>query len=317
MTANSYQLSVSLNFFDASNAKWPTPLLSITAPGLGLYSQPAVIQPGDSYTFFSGQRSTASDSTTVYTMTLSPIPVDPIYRFTHSAGTAPVLRTARAVDLSPQTITVTLNTNETVTVTASSGSFSSAQVGDSVFIPGVATGDSAGPFSETNVGWWVVLSKSSTTLTMCRRTGESFSGTGESVTVAAAGDFQVMSPGPVQRGDGVDVIAGFTAAILRSYTVREVAPTWFEIVASDPLPTSEVGTATATPPRFYTAAKRLVWLLVDQEASVAVNGADPIPVSPVVAGHLPGPFIWSGPVYSLVATNRSAQELNALARGIS
>lgn len=317
MTASTFLFNASLAYYDASNGKWSQPPFFATAPALGPYDQAAQVPPGESLTLFSGQRTITADTTTIFTMTLSPIPVDPIYRFSWTSGTAPGLHTDRGINLSSQTVTVTLNSNETVTIVANSGSFTAVQVGDQVFVPGTLTGDAAGPFNAANTGFWTVLSKAgSTTLTLARRTGESFSGISESVTVAAASDFQVASPGPVQRGDGVDVLAGFSAPILRIYTVREVTATWFEVVASDPLPTSEVGTG-GTPPAFYTAAKRLIWVMVDQEATVTVNGGTPQRVSPLVAGQVPGFFIASSPVYSLAVANRSAQTMKVSVRGVS
>lgn len=316
MTANTFLLSLGLLYFDRQNVKWPTPALSISGASAGLYQQPVTVAPGDTLSVFSGARSISADSSTVFTMTLSPINVDPIYRFTWTAGTAPGLRVARAVDLSAQTVAVTLNANETVTVAASAGSFSSAAVGDNVFVPGVGTGDPAGPFSESNVGFWVVLSKdgTSSSVVLSRRAGESFSGVTESVLVSSAGQLRVFSSGPVQRGDSVDVVAGFTAPVLRSYVVHEVTATWFEVVASDPLPPSEVGTG-GTPPAFYNSAKAAILVTVDQECALSVNGVSER-VAPVLAGSVPGFYAKSAPVYSLSITNRSAQVLSARVVGV-
>lgn len=271
---------------------------------------------GETVTFFDGSRSIGGDSTTVLTLSLSPLEVDPIYRFTWTSGTAPGFRTARSVDLSGQSVSIQLNANQTVTVTGPAGSFASAQVADEVLVPGVLTGDASGPFSEANVGFWVVLAKTSSTLQLARRATASFSGVTETVAVVTTGQLQVFAPGPVQVGDYVDVLASFSAPVRRSYQVTEVSPAWFEVVASDPLPSLEVGTA-AAPPIFYSNAWKVAWLQVDQEATYSLNGGAAQRLAPLVPGSTAGDFWTTGPVWSLSVTNRSAQILNASLRGAS
>ncbi len=312
-----YILQLALATYDAQGQKTTPPATTIYAPASFPYEQGATILPGASYTFFDGSRAIAADSTTAFTLSLSPLAMDPLYRFTWSGGTVPQLRISRAVDLSTHTITLTLNANQTLSVAASSGNFASAQVGDQVLVPGVLTGDTAGPFSEANVGFWVVLAKdgSSATLQLTRRSSESFSGLSESVTVASAAQFQVFAPGPVQVGDAVDVSAGFSVAVKRSYVVWEVSPTWFEVVVSDPLPILEVGVA-GTPPTFYSNPKKVIWLQVDQEALVQVNGGSQR-LAPVVPGQVSGQWLSTGPVWSLTVTNRSAQSMQAKVVGAS
>ena len=316
VTTQQYSYSASLTVFDSGGNRSVSPPLAIRGSCASPFETGASIQPGDTHTFFDGTRTIVADNTTVLTFTLSPLNVDPIYRFTWSGGTRPGFRTDRNIDLSTQSVTVAVSANETISLSASAGSFSAVQVGDEVMIPGVTTGDPAGPFSEANVGRWIVLSKNGTssTLQMSRPTGTSFSALGQTVTVASAAQVVAMSPGPVRVGDSVRVTSGFSGPIQRSYVVSQVAPDWFEIVTSESLPLVEVGTA-GTPPVFYSNAKSFVSMTFDQEMSAEVNGASPQPWSPVSPGQAPGYWAQTGPVWSLKVTNRSAQTLVALLQG--
>lgn len=312
-------LSVSLVAYDAQGSRTEFPELFITdesSPPLP-FRESIALQPGASYTFYDGTRTTAADATTVFTLSLSPLVLDPVYRFTWSGGTNPALRVARATNLAAVLTTVTVNANETATFSAAAGTFSAAQVGDSVFVPGVVTGDPAGPFSEANAGFWTVLAKNGTgsQLQLSRRAGESFSAYGETVTPGAAGDFVVYGPGPVQVGDYVAVV-GFSAPVNRTWRVREVVPTWFEVVASDPLPSSEVGTA-GTPPAFYSQAKRIAAVAADQQLDLVVDGVQQPRLAPVSPGSVPGVRLQTGPTFSLVVTNASANVANVSVWGVA
>jgi len=310
-------LTVGLTAFDAVGRKVDFPTLYITdevAPQP--YQQTLPVPPSTTVTFFDGTRSISANSTTVFTLTLSPLVLDPVYRLTWTAGTAPMLRTPRYVDLTDLLVTITVNANETATFASDDGIFSAVQVGDTIFIPGVSTGDPAGPFSEANCGFWNVLARSTdgSTMQLARRAGQPFSALGELVTVIAVGDLVAFSSGPVQIGDSVYISAGFSQPILRTWRVRELTATWFEIVASDPLPSTEVQTA-GTPPVFYSSAKRALVLTVDQEADAVINGVSRR-LSPPSPGSVPAVLALTGPVYSLSVTSRAAVAANAAAWGV-
>lgn len=313
-----FSFTTSLTVFNPDGNRFLGPPVVASGPASAPYEQGADIQPGGSYTFFDGTRTIAADGTTVFTFTLSPLNVDPIYRFTWSAGTRPGLRTDRGIDLSGLPVTIGVNSNETITMSAAAGSFLPVQVADEIMIPGLTTGDPAGPFSEANVGRWIVLAKNggSSILQLSRPIGTSFSALGQTVTVASAAQVVAMSPGPVRIGDSVRVISGFSDPICRAYVVSQVAPDWFEIVTSEALPSVEVGAA-GVPPIFYSNAKVFAMMSFDQELSLAVNGASPQPWSPISPGQVPGFWAQTGPIWSLRAINRSAQVLRALVRGAS
>lgn len=312
-----YTILLSLLAYDLAGNKLGFPNFSINSD-----SEPKTFEitesvaPNTSLTLFDGTRTTTIGISTVFTLTLSPLVIDPVYRMTWTGGTNPSLRTDRNVDLTGRSVTITLLANETVTVDALANDFATVLVGDTVCIPGLLTGDIAGPFSEANVGFWQVLGKNPTSsqLQLSRRPNASFSGITETVSVTTVGQFFVYSSGPIQVGDYVNIVNGFTVPVCRTWKVIEVTSRWFEIMASDPLPALEVGTAGASL-IFYNQNKQFCYLLVDQESDVTCNNVN-MRISPIQPGYLSGLFSKSSPIYSLSVTNKSAQPMNVKVRGV-
>jgi len=312
---SSYTVLLSLMTYDSNGNKTGFPNVTFTDESSKPFEITESVAPNSTVTLFNGTRTTSIGPSTVFTLTLSPLVIDPLYRLTWSAGTNPVLRTDRAVDLTGRNIAVTMLANETVNVDALANDFAGVLVGDTVCIPGLLTGDVAGPFNEANVGFWQVLNKNNTSsqLQLARTPEAGFSGITETVTVTSAAQFFVYSPGPIQIGDYVNIVNGFSSPVCRTWKVQSVTSRWFEIMASDPLPSLEVGTAGAQMD-FYSQNKRFFYLLVDQEGEATVNGVMNR-VSPSQAGYMSGLLAKSGPSYSLSVTNKSAQPMNVKVRG--
>ena len=276
-----------------------------------------VIDPGQSLTLFSGVRSTSVDGTTAFTLSLLSATTS-TYRFTNSAGTLPAFRTARSLSTSAlSSIAVAINNNAVATFTVSvAGTFSAVQVGDILRIAGVATGDAAGPFVAANEGYWVVLAATASVLTCRRLSGEAFQGSAETVILGAtfASLFTIYSSAGVQIGDKVEISAGFSAVTQRTFTVSQVAPTFFEVVSADPLPLETGIIPGVAGMAFYTAAKKVVYCEVDQEAVVRPNGytGDLIRLSPFTPGDssLVASYQQIGNIFSLTIVNKS--DVNAL-----
>jgi hypothetical protein len=201
-----------------------------------------------------------------------------------------------------------------LTVTAGSGTpFASVQNGDTAFIPGLLTGDPAGPFNSLNTGYWVVLSATSTVLVLGRDPSVPFSGVSEGpITPSTAQQFQVFSSTGVQVGDTVDITAGFAPAAQNAYDITAVNPAWIEFRSTAPLgPQNNVmpGTAGFI---IYTSAKRFVLIETDQSIVVRWNGdtGNTNRVDPLLAGDgvtsLNGSQHKFGTVYQLDIMNRSS-----------
>jgi len=287
--------------------------LSISKPTSRAFS----VDPGQSLLLFSGVRSTSIDGTSAFDLSLLSSTTS-VYRFTNSAGTAPVFRTARALATgATSNLVVAVNNNAVATFTISvAGSFAAVQAGDILRIAGVTTGDAVGPFATVNEGYWAVLAATATVLTCRRLAGVGFSGSAETVVLGAgfATQFIVYSSAGVQIGDKVEISAGFSTVTRRTFTVSQVAPLFFEVVSTDPLPLETGILPTATGMIFYTASKKVLYLEVDQEAVVRVNGAtgDSTRLSPfqVSDPDLVANYQQVGNIYSLTVVNKS--EVNTL-----
>jgi hypothetical protein len=278
-------------------------------------SAPFTVDPGASLALFNGTRSNSADGTTQWTLSLSPLSADR-YRFTATSGTAPALRTARSVSLNGVATTVAVNANQTATVSAPASTFSAAQVGDQVFVPGTSTGDTAGPFNALNEGLWTVLAVANdgSSMQLGRLPGAAFSAFGESVTPSSNAQFLVFSAAGVQPGDGVDVNAGFASTVLNNYVVVAVTPSWFEVISTAALPVSAVATPGASGIVFYTSAKRYIELFADQNCVLRLNGdtSDTNKVAPWQPADINqlGHFAKSGLCWSATVVNKSTAPLN-------
>ena len=272
------------------------------------------VEPGASKTVFNGTVTTTVSGSTVIGITINPIQPSR-YRFSYVSGTALGIRTDRGLALSGVVLTLVSVGNGSLTVTAGSGTpFATVVVGDSVFIPGLSTGDSAGGFNTINEGLWSVIGASGTVLTLTRPTGVSFQGASESVT-PAANSVMAYSAAGVQVGDGVDITIGFALPALKSYKILEVTPKWFEVISTSPLAV-QTGTPTAAGIAFYTESKRFVRVECDQESAVQVNGdsGNSNRLSPWGAGdpQQVAEYVKTGLTWSLVVKNLSGAVANVL-----
>jgi len=272
------------------------------------------VAPSATTVVFNGVRSLALDNTTQLTLTLSPI--DPNrYRFTWTGGTNPVFRTDRALTCVGHTITMATIPNGTVSCTSSTvGDFTAVVVSDIVWIPGVTTGDTATVFDEINVGQWVVIGKdvTSTILYLQRPPEQAYQGLDEVVVLAANTQLQAFSVNGLLVGDTVDVLNGFTSSVHQAYEVVAATSQWFEVLATGPLPSYQVGVPTISGIQFYVSSKMMVYVEVDQDAFVKANGGTNDRVSPLNPGSTEGVGWYgkSGPIWSLEVTNRSSKFMN-------
>ncbi len=252
-------------------------------------SKKYVLQPNSSSVLFSGSRTTAIDGTSAFSIALNTYNSS-VYRITSTGGTAPAFRTDRALTMSASTITVVINNNATATFSASAGSFAAVQVGDTVFVPHTLTGDAAlaSPFSATNGGFWVVLARTASVLTLTRPSTESFSGVAEAVLLTSNAQLQAFSSAGVQVNDAIEISAGFSVVTQKTFVVSTVTPSWVEFVSTESLPLETGILPTATGLIFYTEAKRFIRIESDQEAVVRFNGdtGNTVRLSPRSAGSL-------------------------------
>lgn len=269
------------------------------------------IAPGDTVIVVDGTRTTSINGSTAFDLALSSVD-STVYRATWTgAGAAPAFRTARAVDLTAITLTLSLSANLSMSVVAGSGTpFSAVVAGDTVFIPGITTGDPVSPFNSLNEGYWTVLAATSTTLTLARDPSVVFSGISEVVVAPAADEFLAFTSSGVQIGDTVDISAGFAPAARRSFDVVAVTPAWIEFRSTGPLADEEDVVPGAAGFIVYTDCKRFVGIVTDQEIVVRYNGdvGNTNRVEPLLAGTqgFEGSDHKFGSVWQLEIYNRSS-----------
>jgi hypothetical protein len=272
------------------------------------------IQALGTATIFDGSTATAIDGTSAFSLATSTIDANR-YRITNTGGTAPLFRTPRSVNCTGIVLTAVVNQNLTVTLTAGSGSpFSAVVVADTVFIPGVSTGDTTNVFDELNTGFWTVISKTSTVLVLARDPTQVFQGIGEAVTPASASQLLAFSSDKVQVGDTAEISMGFSTQAQHTYEVLAVTPTWFEFSSTFALGAETGILPTATGLNFYTESKRWIRVMGDQEMNIRLNGSTDncIRVEPVIPGDsgFVGWYEMWGTIWSLVIVNRSTNVLN-------
>lgn len=280
-------------------------------PGTKLYE----VEPLSTLNIVDGQRTTSIDGTTAFSIAISPLASDR-YRITHTGGTAPAFRTNRSLACSGIVLTLVVNSNLSVTITAGSGTpFSSVVAGDTVFIPGVSTGDTASPFNSLNEGYLVCLAATSTVLSLARFADSGvFSGISEIVTPSTNDQIQAFTAVGVQIGDTVEISAGFAFTAQHAYEVLAVNPEWIEFESSAPLG-GQVGVIPgATGILFYKLAVRYLRIEGDQEFVIRFNGdtGNTNRIEPIIPGdedHA-GWLEKFGTVWKLDVVNRTMSTLN-------
>lgn len=283
-----------------------------------MQSKTYLLDPAEDRVIFSGARTLTVDGTTAFGLTLNPL-FDGVYRMTNTAGAAPGFRTDRALTLIGNQVTATVNNNVTMQFSLSPStlvSFAAVHVGDTVFIPGLTTGDAAGPFNTLNEGFWVVLavvavsSIANIGLVCQRPAGVSFQGVSEVVPMAnvtSNSQFQAFSSGPVQVGDTLELSAGFSVVSQQAYQISNVTPKWIEFLSSTPIPLETGILPTAAGINIYTNAQNFVRVEADQLAYVKINSGSNIPLVPRAVGDINGRGyieLW-GNIWQLEVVNRN------------
>jgi hypothetical protein len=273
------------------------------------------VEPLGTLSIIDGQRPTNIDGTTTFSIAISPLANDR-YRVTHTIGTAPAFKTTRSLACSGIVLTLVLNPNLSLTLIAGSGTpFSTTVAGDTIFIPGVSTGDSVSPFNSLNEGYWVVLSSTLTQLSLARFADSGvFSGTSETVTPSDNSQIQAFSSSGVQVGDTVEISAGFSFTAQHAYEILAVNPEWIEFESSAPLG-PQVGIIPGVAGMvFYKLAIRYLRIEGDQEFIIRLNSdtGNTNRIEPIIPGdidHAGWMEKW-GPVWKLDVVNRTMSTLN-------
>lgn len=272
-------------------------------------SEPFKIIPLQQVTLFNGTRTLTADNTTQYSISIVNTATNRYRLKWTGVGTTPAFRTARTVNFASGTVTITPQLNSSVLVTASAGSvFPAVQAGDTVYIPGVSTGDTL-LFDPLNEGFWFVLNATSASLVLSRFPGTVYSSKLETVTITSNTQFQVFSSTGVQLDDILCLASGFAVSLLNSYEIVSVTADAVEFVSGTTLPAVAAIIPGSAAVVVYSNAKTYIYLETDQNISVGVNSLSSFTVEPILAGdpNKIGRFELTSSVYSLVITNKSTQ----------
>ena len=277
---------------------------------------PYSIPPLQSVELFNGSRTLCYDDTTEFSISVSPIATNRYRLSWTGTGAAPVFRTARTITFpsSPvPTVTIAPQQNKCVVVTSSAGAiFGSVIEGDTVYIPGVSTGDVASVFDPLNEGFWSVLSATTTTLILARDPNAVYSAKGETVSITSGNYFQVFSSDGIQLDDTLSLTSGFPMIALQSYEIVSVTATSIDFLSGVTLPpliSVYPGSGSVV---VFSNAKTWVLLETDQNLRVSINGGETFTVEPLLAGDPAkvGKFEILSTVYLLDVTNKSTQKAN-------
>lgn len=277
------------------------------------------IPVGATQTIFNGSHSITSDNTTAYSLESLIKPENSsTYRITHTGGTNPTFRTGRNLTLNTCVLTFDVQANNMVNLSVTGGSdFTNMVAGDYLFLPGVATGDSANDVNTLNIGYWLVVAKSDNThLVITRPSGVDFEGVSELATITSNSHVVGFSSAGVQIGDSVALISGWATASLGSYVVTGVTDSFVEFTSLVSLPSQTGVVPSSSGLLFFTNTKSILYLEVDQDAVLQFNGDTGVTcvVNPIEPGNpdKPGVFLKSGILHRLDVKNTSAYPLNVL-----
>jgi len=281
-------------------------------------SDKVTILPNQSKVLFDGLRDNPLDATSVLEIESLG---SSIYRLSVTSGSSG-FRDPRSIT-NLQDCTVTINNSSVATFTFSpTTAFPDTVVGDIMRVSGVRTYDTP-PFSfnDLNSGLWSIIAVSGNVIQAVRRKGVAFEGAAEAVTAISATELQIYSADGVQAGDKFDIKGAFSTASQRVYEVLCVSPAAILFTSAISIP-EEANVAYPDPVVnghslvFYSNAKRLIYMEVDQDVAVRFNGdpGDTNKVSPIEVSNsnLVGYLHKTGITYKTEVVNKSINPVSVL-----
>lgn len=290
---NAYKDSNPSNNPTLNSFKWGREMQGLTANKA--QSIEFSLAPGESRTMFDGQRALSSNGTTAYDLTLKS---GNTFSLKNVAGTSPSFRTLRSI-ASDATTQITVTTNVGLmrieSTAGTSFNFSTSNVGDEVSVDA--------PLNMVNRGKFKIIGKTSNSITV-----ENSSAVAEGAILLGAGfadAVRVYSAAGVQKGDKVQIGAGFSLVSQRTYEVTAVGDGELEFYSSDILPNeANILAPTIT---IYSFAKKLVYIETDKPVAMDVNGVAESKLEPFVEGNntLPGVYMKKSTMWAMTITNTS------------
>lgn len=173
--------------------------------------------------------------------------------------------------------------------------FAGMSVGDQITI--------AAGFNPLNQGTFIILSKGADYVEFVNPYAEA--------EVAVMGTLYIYSPGPVQKGDTLDITASeFAFPNQGSFSIVAVTDQYIDVLNPNVFPQSVTNVNDGF--TIYQSAFKWMALMVDRKIFVGLNGDAPgkVEVEPAVEGDLaknPGMFVKRGKVFEVQLKNSGQQ----------
>lgn len=282
-------------------------------PGGNSFSRKFTIPPSDSLTIVDNTRSLTQDATTTYTVELV---TGSVFRYRHTAGTAPGFRTDRVTSEDATTeLTVTVSGDvvryDFTGGTAPTFSAAGTVVGDTFVV------ETDSPFNTLNEGTFTVVTVGSDFVEVLNSNGVA---EGAIVLGADIGGtippISVFSAAGVQIGDQDRIVdTAFNIENRGIFTVTAVTPLYFEIENANPgIPETSITLGSGTGIVFYPDIFKWLYVEADQKVSVRVNAdtSDNFELEPIVAADPLNVGVWITRigVFSLVIANNGLLSAN-------
>lgn len=270
------------------------------------YSNVKTLAPGQSFSIFDGIIASGLTGSSVMAISLLSAQ-DSLYRLSVTSGPSS-FKTAR----SPSGITacnVTINNNAIAEFDFTGATLTGVIVGDILRVKGQVNNDS-GPyaFNSLNAGIWKIIAVSGSKVSCVRMPNEVFQAAVELVAAATA-DVQFYADDGIAVGSKMAIESAFSAVSQKTYEVKAVTPTTIDFVSTSSIPLESNVSYTSNSVIFYTSSKKLVYVEVDQDCVIRLNGAsdDSNKLNPIEAGNsmLPGFMHKWGNTFKCEVINKS------------
>lgn len=299
---NAYRDSNPTNNPSLNNFRWERAVQGVSTEKS--QSQEISLAPGESRSLFSGLRSLSQDGTTVYSLFLKSGTPN-TYVLEHVSGTAPAFRASRTEGADATTAITVTKSGPVMTFASTAGTPLNLVAGGVVVGDEVRIGDA---FNAANRGKFKILSLTATSFSV-----ENASGVAEGPIVLGltfSEQLMIYSAAGVQVGDKIKISGGFSPVTQDTYEVTDVRDDLVEFYSTSALPAESNITTNAIV--IYYAAKKMIYLEVDQKTGVIVNGVSEADILPFVEqdGVKPGMYLKAALVWSLTVSNLSTDMSN-------
>ena len=282
----------------------------VSIPTGNSYSQRMMISPQSSQLIMQTQRSLTQDATTQYTVSLIS---GSTYRFRHSGGTNPTLRTKRSFTFSALTEFDVSKVGDIIRYT-----WNGTGVDPNFATNGVIVGDvvhilTGTPFNSLNQGTFTVVGVTDDWFEVLNSSGVPEITIALGPNIDSVPPMSIYSAAGVQVGDQARIVAtAFNVENRGIFTITEVTSEYFELSNGNPgIPEGPITLGAANGIVFYPDVYKWLYIEADQKVSIRINGdtSDNVELEPVIAADpsAPAVYLQRGGVFKLEIANNGVK----------